>query len=198
MLRLPVVGVLGNHDYHSGQQDEVKRVFTESGLLFNQGTGYEINGVGFAGVKGFATGFGSLLVLTSITRIALSGENPVGMVMVTETAPTKWRATALGGLVGGYPLGYLLCTLTALVVLPLWGWRALYWVGILPALLVLWVRIGVKESPRFEHVTAEMLKQGLKTQLNVFAPFKRYPREMTVGALIYFFYLFSIQISNCN
>ena len=145
----------------------------------------------FSGLTGFATGFWSLLVLTSITRIALSGENPVGMVMVTETAPTKWRATALGGLVGGYPLGYLLCTLTALVVLPLWGWRALYWVGILPALLVLWVRISVKESPRFEHVTSEMLKQGIKKQMNVFAPFKRYPREMTIGLLLYFFYLFT-------
>ena len=34
----------------------------------------------------------------------LRGETPVGMVMVNETAPTRWRATALGGLVGGYPV----------------------------------------------------------------------------------------------
>ena len=67
----------------------------------------------FSGLTGFATGMGTLLALTAITRIALSGEGPVGMVMVAETAPTKWRATALGGLVGGYPLGYLICTLTA-------------------------------------------------------------------------------------
>jgi MFS family permease len=37
----------------------------------------------------------------------------------------QWRATALGGLVGGYPFGYLLCSLAALIVVPLWGWRAL-------------------------------------------------------------------------
>lgn len=145
----------------------------------------------FSGLTGFATGWGMLLVLTSITRVALSGEGPVGMVMVAETAPTKWRATALGGLVGGYPLGYLLCTLTALVVLPLWGWRALYWLGIIPALLVLWIRIGIKESPRFEHVTAEMLKTGLKRSFNIFAPVKSYPREILTGTLIYFFYLFT-------
>lgn len=98
---------------------------------------------------------------------------------------------ALGGLVGGYPLGYLICTLTATVVLPLWGWRALYWLGVLPALLVLWIRVGIKESPRFEHVTKEMLKAGLKRQFDVVAPIRQYPREMVIGILIYFFYLFT-------
>src|SRR5262245_63745699 len=82
------------------------------------------------------------------------------MLLVTETAPKKWRATALGGLVGGYPFGYMLCSLAALVVVPLWGWRSLYFLGILPALLVLWIRIGIKESPRYERVTAQMIKEG--------------------------------------
>ena len=48
----------------------------------------------FTGLTGFSTGWISLLIFSSITRIALAGENPVGMLMVTETAPTKWRATA--------------------------------------------------------------------------------------------------------
>src|SRR3977135_823241 len=87
----------------------------------------------FTGLTGFSTGWGILLVFSSITRIALAGENPVGMLMVTETAPTKWRATALGGLVGGYPFGYMLCSAAALVVVPLWGWRSLYFLGIIPA-----------------------------------------------------------------
>jgi len=100
------------------------------------------------GFTGFAQGPLQLLLFTSVTRVALQGETPVGAIMVSETAPTKWRATALGGLVGGYPLGYMLCWLTALVVVPLWGWRALYWLGILPALLVLWVRLGIKERAR--------------------------------------------------
>jgi MFS family permease len=143
------------------------------------------------GLTGFATGPMQLLIFTSITRIALSGENPVGMVMVSETAPTKWRATALGGLVGGYPFGYMVCALAAIVVVPIWGWRSLYWLGILPALLVLWVRVGVKESPRFERVTAAMLKQGLKKQLDIWAPVREYPREMLIASLIYFFYLFT-------
>jgi MFS family permease len=133
----------------------------------------------FTGLTGFSTGWVSLLIFSSITRIALAGENPVGMLMVTETAPTKWRATALGGLVA------------ALVVVPLWGWRSLYFLGIIPALLVLWIRIGIKESPRYERVTAQMLKEGLKKQLDILSPARQYPREMLVASLVYFFYLFT-------
>jgi MFS family permease len=145
----------------------------------------------FSGLTGFAVGPLSLLIFSSITRIALAGETPVGMVMVSETAPTRWRATALGGLVGGYPFGYMLCSLAALAVVPLWGWRALYWLGVLPALLVFWVALGVKESPRFEHVTTTMLKEGLKKQLNIWSPVRDYPREMLLATLIYAFYLFT-------
>lgn len=143
------------------------------------------------GLTGFATGWISLLIYSSLTRVALAGENPVGMLLVTETAPTKWRATALGGLVGGYPFGYLLCTLASLLVGPLWGWRALYFIGILPALLVLWVRLGINESPRYEHVTAQMVKEGLRKQLDILSPLRSYPRESVVATLVYFFYLFT-------
>jgi MFS family permease len=149
--------------------------------------GYSI----LTGLTGFSTGWIMLLIFSSLTRIALAGENPVGMLMVTETAPTKWRATALGGLVGGYPLGYMLCSAAALVVVPLWGWRSLYFLGVLPALLVLWIRIGIKESPRYEKVTAQMVKEGLKKQLDILSPAKKYPREMTIASLVYFFYLFT-------
>jgi MFS family permease len=145
----------------------------------------------FTGLSGLAVGPISLMVYSSFTRIALAGENPVGMMLVTETAPTKWRATALGGLVGGYPFGYMLCTLAAAAVIPLWGWRSLYFLGIIPALLVLWVRIGIKESPRYEHVTTEMVKQGLKKKLDIVAPFRSYPRETVVSTLCYAFYLWT-------
>jgi MFS family permease len=145
----------------------------------------------FTALTGFSTGWVTLLIFSSITRIALAGENPVGMLMVTETAPTRWRATALGGLVGGYPLGYMLCSLAALVVVPLWGWRSLYFLGILPALLVLWIRIGITESPRYERVTVQMLKDGLKKQLDILSPAREYPRETLIASLVYFLYLFT-------
>jgi Icc-related predicted phosphoesterase len=57
-VRIPMVGVLGNHDYESEQSPEVMRVLREAGLTLLDGDTTEINGVGFAGVKGFAGGFG--------------------------------------------------------------------------------------------------------------------------------------------
>ena len=57
-LRIPALAVLGNHDYESGQQDEVRRIITEAGVCFLDGEGHEVHGIGFAGVKGFAGGFG--------------------------------------------------------------------------------------------------------------------------------------------
>lgn len=55
---MPVIAVLGNHDFESGQQDEVKRILVEGGIHLLDGDAHETGGVGFAGVKGFAGGFG--------------------------------------------------------------------------------------------------------------------------------------------
>src|SRR4051794_8790991 len=57
-LRLPIVAVLGNHDYESGQQEELMKQMTDEGIKLLDGTGYERDGVGFAGTKGFIGGFG--------------------------------------------------------------------------------------------------------------------------------------------
>jgi putative MFS transporter len=146
----------------------------------------------FSGLTGFAAGWISLLALTSLNRIALSGELPVGMVLVTETAPTKWRASALTILNSGYPCGYLLCSFAAYFVVPFGGWQMLYWLGVIPALLVLWIRIGIEESPRFEHVSATRLREGLKKRLDLWSPVRKYPRDMLIASLVYFFYLFTL------
>ncbi|GAC1320960.1 MAG: MFS transporter [Chloroflexota bacterium] len=143
------------------------------------------------GFTGLAQNWQQLLVASSLTRVALSGENPVGIVMVAETAPTKWRATALGGLVGGYPFGYMLAALAGLLVVPTFGWRALYFLGVLPGLLVFFARRGLQESPRFERVTTAMIGEGIKARLDIIGPFRKYPREMIVGTLLNFFYLFT-------
>jgi Icc-related predicted phosphoesterase len=57
-IKVPILGVLGNHEYESGQQDEVRRILVEAGVILLDGDAYEIAGIGFAGVKGFAGGFG--------------------------------------------------------------------------------------------------------------------------------------------
>jgi Icc-related predicted phosphoesterase len=56
--KVPVVAVLGNHDFESGKQDEIKQTLYDAGVAVLDGDSCEIHGVGFAGVKGFAGGFG--------------------------------------------------------------------------------------------------------------------------------------------
>jgi Icc-related predicted phosphoesterase len=56
--RNPIQAVLGTHDYHSDQQEEIKRALKGSAIQVLDGDAVEVRGVGFAGVKGFATGFG--------------------------------------------------------------------------------------------------------------------------------------------
>jgi Icc-related predicted phosphoesterase len=57
-VKIPIVAVLGNHDFESGQSDAVRDIFVDAGVHILDGDTVEIHGVGFAGVKGFAGGFG--------------------------------------------------------------------------------------------------------------------------------------------
>lgn len=57
-LRIPTLAVLGNHDFESGQQDEVLKIMTSAGVIMLDGDSHELHGVGFAGAKGFIGGFG--------------------------------------------------------------------------------------------------------------------------------------------
>jgi Icc-related predicted phosphoesterase len=57
-VKIPIVAVLGNHDYESNESTEITRILTDAGVHMLDGDAVEIHGVGFAGVKGFAGGFG--------------------------------------------------------------------------------------------------------------------------------------------
>jgi Icc-related predicted phosphoesterase len=57
-VKIPTLAVFGNHEYEAGKQDEVQQIFTDAGILVLDGDASEVCGIGFAGVKGFAGGFG--------------------------------------------------------------------------------------------------------------------------------------------
>jgi MFS transporter, SHS family, lactate transporter len=70
----------------------------------------------------------------------------VGASLAMESAPPKWRGVLSGILQSGYSTGYLLAALAARFVLPTLGWRWMFWLGALPALLALYIRMKVPES----------------------------------------------------
>src|SRR5712691_227015 len=57
-MKIPVIAVLGNHDYEGGKPDEIRQILVDGGVTMLDGEATEVQGVGFAGVKGFAGGFG--------------------------------------------------------------------------------------------------------------------------------------------
>ena len=57
-LRIPVIGVLGNHDFEAGEEKEINRILTDAGVHMLDGDTVEVHGIGFAGVRGFCGGFG--------------------------------------------------------------------------------------------------------------------------------------------
>src|SRR4026209_1868344 len=58
VVKIPVIAVLGNHDYEAGKQLEIRQILIDGGVSVLDGEATEVHGVGFAGVKGFAGGFG--------------------------------------------------------------------------------------------------------------------------------------------
>jgi Icc-related predicted phosphoesterase len=60
--RIPVIAVLGNHEFESGKVDDVRKILTDAGIILLDGDACEVKGIGFAGVKGFAGGFGERML----------------------------------------------------------------------------------------------------------------------------------------
>jgi MFS transporter, SHS family, lactate transporter len=95
---------------------------------------------------GFAPNFTVFLVLRALFGIGMGGEWGVGASLAMESAPTRLRGILSGILQSGYSIGYLLAAIAARFLLPHWGWRPMFWIGALPALLALYIRTKVPES----------------------------------------------------
>jgi SHS family lactate transporter-like MFS transporter len=95
---------------------------------------------------GFAPNYTVFLILRSLFGIGMGGEWGVGASLAMEASPTRLRGIFSGMLQCGYSIGYLLAALAARFLLPHWGWRWMFWIGVLPALLALYIRAKVPES----------------------------------------------------
>jgi SHS family lactate transporter-like MFS transporter len=95
----------------------------------------------------FAPSLGALLVLRALFGVAMGGEWGVGAALAFETLPAEGRGFFSGLLQEGYACGYLIAALVYGVLFRFIGWRGMFVVGALPALLVLYIRSQVDESP---------------------------------------------------
>lgn len=97
-------------------------------------------------LSGFSSTYTQFLVLRALFGIGMGGEWGVGASLALEHAPRKWRGVLSGILQSGYSIGYLLAALASRYILPSYGWRWMFWIGALPALLALYIRTKVPES----------------------------------------------------
>src|SRR6059058_2328757 len=98
----------------------------------------------------FAPNFGTFLLLRALFGIGMGGEWGLGASLAMESLPTPARGLFSGILQQGYAFGYLLAALVYWIVFPIFGWRGLFVAGALPALLVIYIRAHVPESPVWE------------------------------------------------
>src|SRR3954463_13392382 len=110
----------------------------------------------------FSPNFTVFLVLRALFGIGMGGEWGLGASLAMETLPTESRGLFSGILQQGYAFGYLLAALVSGIVLPVFGWRGLFIAGALPALLVVFIRARVPESPAWKRQRLEQTHVGLK------------------------------------
>src|ERR1700682_870256 len=97
-------------------------------------------------LSGLALNYPMFLILRLLYGIGMGGFWGVGASLTLESAPTRWRGLFSGLLQGGYPLGYLLAAVAARLILPAWGWRAMFWAGLVPAAITIFVAYLSPES----------------------------------------------------
>jgi SHS family lactate transporter-like MFS transporter len=112
---------------------------------------------------GFAPNYTVFLILRAIYGIGMGGEWGVGASLALENTPGRWRGILSGILQSGYSVGYLLAAVAAHLVLPAWGWRAMFWVGGAPALLAFYIRSKVRESEAWKQHSAPTIKAIVQT-----------------------------------
>jgi SHS family lactate transporter-like MFS transporter len=111
-------------------------------------------------LSGLAPSLTVFLILRALYGVAMGGEWGVGASLTMESIPAKWRGPVSGLLQAGYPSGFLLASVLYLA-LPLLGWRGMFMAGVVPALLVLYIRRNVPESPDWVARTAAEHKAGI-------------------------------------
>jgi MFS transporter, SHS family, lactate transporter len=128
----------------------------------------------------FAPNFTVFLILRLLFGIGMGGEWGLGASLAMESLPTQTRGLFSGILQQGYAVGYLFAALVFWIVFPHFGWRGLFVAGALPALLVIYIRAHVPESPVWQRDR----KQGKHSRLPLLVLIKQHGKLFIYTALL--------------
>lgn len=123
-----------------------------------------------------------LIVWRCLVGFGMGGEWSAGSVLVSETWPAEHRGKAIGIMQSGWAIGYILAAIISALILPAFGWRILFFIGILPAFFTLWIRRHVPE-PEIWILNKEHQKIKIKTLL-VFIFQKQFLRKTLIASFL--------------
>jgi MFS family permease len=120
----------------------------------------------FTAACGFAQTAVQLAIFRILLGLGMGGEWATGAALVSETFPARHRGKALAFVQSSWAIGYGLAALVNLLVMPVWGWRGVFFVGVIPALFTMWIQQNVREPKMWlESSSAERGRIGM-----LFAP----------------------------
>ena len=125
----------------------------------------------FTAACGLAQSVGQLAIYRAALGIGMGGEWASGAALVSETWPAEHRGKALALVQSSWAIGYGAAALVTAIVLPTLGWRAVFFVGILPALFTLWIRRNVEEPAIWRRAAAAGARRTSRHRLaDIFGP----------------------------
>ena len=124
----------------------------------------------FTAACGLAQNVVQLAIFRVLLGLGMGGEWACGAALVSETWPDEHRGKALGLMQSSWAIGYALAAIVAGIVLPWKGWRAVFFVGIIPALLTLVIRRKVKEPEEWQRAVVAAPKSSVGNLRALFAP----------------------------
>ena len=125
-----------------------------------------------SGLSGLSQNLIQLAIARTILGLGMGGEWASGALLVSETWPAKHRGKAIGLMQGGWALGYIAAAIAAATILPRFGWRAMFFVGVIPALFTFWIRTKVEEPAVWvaQHKKEKAEPKAKGGFLQIFAP----------------------------
>src|SRR5208337_2161410 len=128
----------------------------------------------FTFLSGFTNSFWQLLITRGLQGLGFGGEWAVGSVLMGEAIRAQYRGRAVGTVQGGWAVGWGVAAFSYMVLLSKlpgdWGWRAMFWIGILPAFLVFYIRQKVEEPEVYSKTRDTVEKRHESHFMEIFSP----------------------------
>ena len=141
----------------------------------------------FTGLSALTHSYHQLLLTRSLQGLGFGGEWAAGAVLIGEAVDKRIRGRAVGTVQAGWPIGYAMAALAYFIIFSLWpadvAWRLLFFVGLLPALAVIWLRRNVPESEAFKAVADVRKKTSFAGNFALIFSRNVLPRTLTASLL---------------